>query len=236
MKKWFVLCALCCALPAAAADKAELPKAVRAAIAALGVADAPSLWRRAPLDGFYEVVVRGQVVYVSDDGRRLLVGELFEMPEARNLSDDIRREHARIVLRDLDERRVVSYRPERRRNHIVVFTDVDCAYCRRFHRHMPELLSRGVAVDYVLVPYQGPAATKRAEGVWCAPDRNAALDRAKRGEQIKSRKCDNPIADNLALAAALGIRGTPAILLDNGTLLRGYMPPDALFEAMAGAR
>ena len=50
----------------------------------------------APLPGFREVIVGGQVIYVSDDGRYLLQGALFDVDAKKDLSQaglaEVRRE------------------------------------------------------------------------------------------------------------------------------------------------
>ena len=41
----------------------------------------------APLPGFREVIVGGQLVYVSDDGKYLLQGSLFDMSNKKDLTE-----------------------------------------------------------------------------------------------------------------------------------------------------
>jgi len=45
-------------------------------------------------------------------------------------------------------------------------------------------------------------------------------------------KCDNPIKDHLALARQIGISGTPAIILETGEMLPGYVPVEKLVQEM----
>ncbi|MCK4705980.1 MAG: thioredoxin fold domain-containing protein, partial [Gammaproteobacteria bacterium] len=66
----------------------------------------------------------------------------------------------------------------------------------------------------------------------CAKDRNNALDLAKSGTKIEALKCDNPIQNHLALARQIGIRGTPAIILETGEMLPGYVPVAKLVQEM----
>jgi thiol:disulfide interchange protein DsbC len=66
---------------------------------------------------------------------------------------------------------------------ITVFTDVDCQYCRKLHSEMAELNRLGVRVRYMFYPRTGPntESWRKAEAVWCSPNRNEALTRAKAG-------------------------------------------------------
>ena len=54
------------------------------------------------------------------------------------------------------------------------------------------------------------SAPKRA--LACSPDRNAALTRAKLGEELKTKACaNNPVAHSYALGQEFALEGTPAI-------------------------
>ena len=59
---------------------------------------------------------------------------------------------------------------------------------------------------------------------------------AKRGEDPGSATCENPVADHYALGRNLGITGTPALVLDSGQVVPGYVPADRLLAALEEAR
>ena len=54
------------------------------------------------------------------------------------------------------------------------------------------------------------------------------LHSAKQGKKIDMRSCENPVKDHMQLGELLGISGTPAILLEDGELVPGYVPPKRL--------
>jgi thiol:disulfide interchange protein DsbC len=95
---------------------------------------------------------------------------------------------------------------------------------------VPTLTKQGVKVRYVLFPRQGPGSEtyNRAVSVWCATDRVKAVGDAKAGKPVPAKTCDNPVNENLALAERLGVNGTPAIFLDDGRRLPGYVPADKM--------
>ena len=113
---------------------------------------------------------------------------------------------------------------------VTVFTDIDCGYCRELHRHIDQYNAAGITVRYVAFPRagEGSASFKKAENVWCAADRKAAMTTAKAGKDNPDKVCDNPVAEQMHAGEGLGVSGTPAILLDDGRLLPGYVPPDEL--------
>jgi thiol:disulfide interchange protein DsbC len=66
---------------------------------------------------------------------------------------------------------------------------------------------------------------------WCAEDKNKALSKLKNRETIDEYICDkNPISNQIDLGQKIGITGTPAILMEDGTLLMGYRPANKLLE------
>ena len=84
-----------------------------------------------------------------------------------------------------------------------------------------------------MYPRTGPNTSSwtKAEQVWCSPDRNDALTRAKLGQDLKAKPCaDNPVARTYQLGQDFSLQGTPAIILADGDLLPGYVPPDVLVK------
>src|SRR5690606_38667024 len=109
------------------------------------------------------------------------------------------------------------------------------------HAEMSEINERGITVRYLLFPRTGVDSPSyhKAVSIWCAEDRNAAMDEAKLGRDIPTRNCENPVREHLALGEQLGIQGTPALVLESGDMLPGYRPVDepvALLEQVRDAQ
>jgi thiol:disulfide interchange protein DsbC len=120
---------------------------------------------------------------------------------------------------------------------VTVFTDVDCTYCRKLHAQIDEYMAEGIAIRYVLYPRNGPAsrAWTTSEDVWCAKDRNRALTAAKMDREFETSKCDaSMLTRHYTLGRDIGLTGTPAIVLEDGTLIAGYLPPSALGARLEG--
>ena len=113
---------------------------------------------------------------------------------------------------------------------VTVFTDIDCGYCRKLHSQIDEYEDEGIRVRYVFYPRAGVKSEsyKEAVSVWCSEDRNKAMTEAKAGRLMEEKTCDNPVQSHMELGELLGISGTPAIVLDNGDLVPGYVPPKRL--------
>jgi thiol:disulfide interchange protein DsbC len=188
-----------------------------------------------PVPGLWEVAVAGQVIYLSEDGRYMVRGDIIDMMADRNLTEDRRNawteQQLAKVSERLDESSMVVFAPKGETRHTVtVLTDVDCTYCRRLHRELEAYHAQGIKIRYMFYPLGGegsPGWTK-AEAVWCSPDRNDAMTRAKLGQPVSAKPCDDtPVQAHYDIGRELGISGTPAILTDKG-VARGYVPADRL--------
>ena len=181
-----------------------------------------------PIEGLYEVIVGSQVVYMSVDARYMIEGDLFDLKTKRNVSEEAKSVIRLAAIEQLGADKMLVYRPEKVKNTITVVTDIDCPYCRRLHSEIPDYLKNDVEVRYIFMPLKGASDMKKTVSVWCSDDQQLALDIAKAGGEVEEKTCDNPIREHLKLARELGVRGTPAIVLENGQLLPGYVPVDKL--------
>ncbi len=177
-----------------------------------------------PVEGLFEVIVGSQVVYMSVDARYMIEGDLFDLATKTNISEQAKSVIRLSAIEKLGADNMLIYTPEKVKHTITVITDIDCPYCRRLHDEVPDYMKNDVQVRYIFMPLKGAADMKKTVSVWCSDDQQLALDVAKAGGDVEDKTCVNPIKDHLKLARELGVRGTPAIVLDNGHMLPGYVP------------
>jgi len=192
--------------------------------------------RPSPIPGLYEFVHGAEVSYLTADAKYFIDGNLYDLDTRENLTEDLRT-HARIaMIAAVPESQMVIFSPPNPRYTVTVFTDVDCAYCRKLHSQIDELNKLGVRVRYVFFPRTGPntESWRKAEAVWCSPNRNEALTRAKAGATLDLTKTcgQTPVAREYALGEAIGVQGTPAIVAENGEIVGGYLPPQELVQKL----
>jgi thiol:disulfide interchange protein DsbC len=185
-----------------------------------------------PIAGIYEFSQDADVSYITADGKYFLDGNLYDMHSRENLTEALRT-HARMqMIAAVPESEMLIFSPPNPKYTITVFTDVDCQYCRKLHSEMAELNHLGVRVRYMFFPRSGPdtESWRKAEVVWCSPNRNDALTRAKAGAALDMNKTcgPTPVAREYALGESIGVRGTPAIVTENGDYIAGYLPPKEL--------
>jgi thiol:disulfide interchange protein DsbC len=194
----------------------------------------PDELRESPIPGIYELTRGADVAYVTSDGKYAIAGDLYDMGSNDNLTEKSRRGERVKLISAMPESQMVVFSPKDPKYTVTVFTDVDCGYCRKLHSQIVDYNRLGIKVRYLFYPRSGPntESWEKAEEVWCSSNRGDALTRAKRGEEITGPKhCSgSPVARQYALGQELGVRGTPAIVLDSGEMLPGYLPPAMLAQ------
>jgi thiol:disulfide interchange protein DsbC len=193
----------------------------------------------APIKGLYEVMAGTDLMYVTSDGRYFMSGHIVDLTTREDLTEPRLSQARKRLIDAVGDSQMVVFSPKEFKHTVTVFTDIECGYCRKLHSQISEYEKEGIRVRYLFFPRagKGSPAYEEAVSVWCAGDdeaRRAALTRAKTGEQIEAKTCDNPIDAHMALGNDLGLRGTPAIVTDSGELIPGYVEPKRLAAQLNG--
>jgi len=191
-----------------------------------------------PIDGWYTVTRGAIVAYISGDGRFLLQGDLIDLQNNANLSEESRNNARVKMMSAVPNEELIVFTPDEVQHTVAVFTDIDCTFCRRLHAQLDQYMEQGIEIRYFLYPRNGPTSESwaKAEKVWCADDRNEALTLAKLDQEYATHTCDSSIVSaHYRIGQDVGLRGTPAIVLDDGTLFSGYLPPEQLKQAIVSA-
>jgi thiol:disulfide interchange protein DsbC len=180
----------------------------------------------AVVDGFYEVLVDMQVVYISSDGKYLMQGRMFDIAAGQDLSEPTIAAAKAGVITQIEDKDTIIFAPKDYKHTLTVFTDIDCPYCAKFHSEMDQYMAAGIRIRYLFFPRAGLGSSshKKALSVWCAEDQQAAMTLSKAGKPVADKSCENPINNHMELVGQLGIRGTPAVYTDKGEQLGGYLP------------
>jgi thiol:disulfide interchange protein DsbC len=221
-------------VPAAAPTPKAADAAIRQAMAKAIPGVAIDRVQGSPIAGYQEVVLSGQVVYVSNDGKYLLQGTLLRLEDRKDLTDASEAVIRRAELAAVGKDRRIVFPAANPRHRVTVFTDIDCGYCRKLHDQIADYNRAGITVEYLFFPRAGVNSESfdKAVAVWCAPNRNKALTDAKADRPVAKRTCANPIASEFALGQKIGVDGTPAIYLDDGSQIGGYLPPAEMIKEL----
>ena len=219
--------------PAAAQPTSTTPADPRAEIAARIPGAKPDELRPTPIPNIYEMTRGSEIAYVTTDGKYAISGDMFDIAKNDDITEAHRRDLRAKQIGEIPEKDMVVFGPKDPKYTVTVFTDVDCAYCRQLHSQISDYNRLGIRVRYIFYPRSGPNTDswKKAEEVWCSANRNDALTKAKLGQALTTKPCaNNPVARTYALGQNFGLQGTPAIVLADGELIGGYLPPAELFQ------
>ena len=227
---------LCGEVWSAAAPQAQAD-AVLAKLKALRPDLALESARPAPIAGMVAITMaNGSALYASADGRYLIAGDLFELgPTLVNLSEQARNDKRKTLIAAISPADMAVFPAQGHRKAVItVFTDVDCGYCRKLHLEVPQLNKLGVEVRYLAYPRGGVDSPGYAKLVtaWCSADRQEAITRMKKGEELPPKTCDNPVAHEYEIGQLSGLTGTPSIVLEDGRMLAGYLTADELAQRL----
>jgi thiol:disulfide interchange protein DsbC len=221
------------AAPVPAADdlpniKRELAKAVPN--------QKPDSLRKSAVPGMYEAIYGAEVYYITSDGNYIIEGDIHNTRTGRNISEDVRSGQRLKLLQQFGKDDMIVFPAVKGKQHhvITIFTDIDCSFCRKLHSEIDTYTTRGIEVRYLFFPRSGlgTPSYNKAVTVWCNKNRQEALTRAKYGEKLPEQDCVNPIYKHMRAGTAIGISGTPTIVLANGRKLPGYVPAPQLSQLL----
>ncbi|MDC1510261.1 DsbC family protein [Oceanospirillaceae bacterium] len=198
-----------------------------------------------PMEGMYDIVLNtGDQIYMHEDGTFFFAGSMFQNPiGARlvNLTQASSLKKTLIAMQsDAAQKAWVFPAKGEKKASITIFTDVDCFYCQKLHAEMDQLNGYGIEVRYLAFPRAGLQSSSYQVLVdsWCAQNPNEFLTQAKlrshnkQSPQDSPELCDNPVAAHYALGEVIGVTGTPAIVLDSGQLMPGYVPAEEMAKRL----
>ena len=189
----------------------------------------------APVDGLLEAVTSHGILYVSKDGTKLMQGTIYDLQDGMNNLTEAAMAKPRLEKLKPFEDQMLVYKAKNEKHVVTVFTDITCGYCRKLHHQMKEYNERGITIRYMAYPRAGVPSkvADEMESIWCSKDPKKAMDDAKTGKDVPLATCDADVNAQYQLGVSFGISGTPSLILEDGTMLPGYMPPAQLYQAVS---
>lgn len=194
-----------------------------------------------PIPDLYEVTIGPEVFYITKNEHYILYGHLInvEGEQPKSLTEQKSNQIRAKIINAFDTKNMLIFKPKGPIKHtITVFTDIDCGYCRQFHKEVPSLNAKGIEVRYIFFPRTGLGGPsfKKAVAVLCSANPQEAFTKAILDEALPSQQnctnAENIVTVDLKLVDQLGIRATPVIILNNGEMIPGYVPEKTLIERL----
>ena len=195
---------------------------------------------KTPVANIYKLDLEDmQSVYVSSDGDFLIIGEIFKITDQGflNVTELERDAERKSIILALDNSELISFPAENELFSVVIFTDIDCGYCRKLHGEISEYNNLGISVNYAAFPRSGLQSESYSKivGAWCSEEPAQTLTGLKQGRDMNLSYCENnPVEKHYRLGRKIGVTGTPAIISNSGQLIPGYVPAKDLLSRLQG--
>jgi thiol:disulfide interchange protein DsbC len=190
-----------------------------------------------PLANIHQAKVGPDYAYLSSDGRYALIGELIDLKAGTNLTEQSKSRDRIKLIESFEQSQMTVFPAKGKTTGILtILTDTDCPFCQKLHKELPSLQAAGITVRYIPFPRGGNRGKGYADlkSVWCAEDRRTAMDIAKGvvPGKLGPGDCEAATAvdQGYKLGIEIGVRGTPAIIMQNGQIIEGYLPAARLIQ------
>jgi len=184
------------------------------------------------IPGLIEVVAGPNVLYADPTGNYLVVGSIYDMRTATDLTAQRKREVAqtvRIKWADLPLETAVKYGGHGPTK-LAVFFDPDCPWCKRLHEQLSAMVD--VEVYAIMYPVESlhAGAKNKAAVILCSSDPLQALNTVMGGNElptVSDPTClarSNAAIDRIdAFARSHDIHGTPTLIAPDGRVRPGFL-------------
>ena len=190
---------------------------------------------KTPYSGLFEVYFEGQLIYVDPQAKYVFSGDVIDLKNRTNLTQERLNRLQAVKWDSLPLNNALKTVKGNGARKLVVFSDVDCPYCRKFEAELAKV--DNITVYTFLYPIEGlhPKAVQTSKQIWCAPDRNKAWDEYITRGTVPSNdgKCANPVDATIALGGKLKVGGTPTLVFANGVRVPGMVPAVQLERLLA---
>ncbi|WP_373778865.1 bifunctional protein-disulfide isomerase/oxidoreductase DsbC [Glaesserella sp.] len=183
------------------------------------------------LPGFKTAISDQGVVQISENGRYVIQGNIFEIKDDKAI--DITN---KVLLDELNALKgeMIVYPAKNERHVVTVFMDITCHYCNLLHKKIKEYNELGITVRYLAFPRTGlnTQTAKQMEAIWTAPDGVYALNEAEKGNLPKELKTPNVVKKHYELGIKFGVNGTPSLITQDGDMIPGFVEPKELLSML----
>lgn len=174
------------------------------------------------------------VVYISQDGRYVLNGQIQVLELKDGKVTDITHKAQMAELNALEKEMIIY--PAKNEKYVVnVFMDITCHYCHLLHERLKEYNDEGITVRYLAFPRGGmnTQTARQMEAIWTSEDKVKALNDAEKGDLPKNLKTPNIVKKHYDLGIKFGVTGTPYMVTETGSVIGGYVEPKELAKMLA---
>jgi len=200
------------------AEANEVLKQIQGEVVNVSSAEVPGLWR---VD--MKMNDKTWPLYLDYSKSYLISGNIIQLDSRQNLTENHYRELNPVDVTSIPLDDALLLGDPQATSKVIVFTDPHCPYCSKLHQEIKKALALRPDIAWLikLMPIK-KGSREAAETILCEKSVKL-LDAAFAGEQLVPPTCKNDSIDlTLKIAANLGIRSTPTLIMPNGQIVPGY--------------
>lgn len=174
-------------------------------------------------------------VYVNYSKSHVLQGDMLRLADGKNLTRQRVANLNRVDVSRIPLQDALVIGDSKAKKRVIIFTDPQCHFCARLHQELPEVVARDANIVFYIKMF--PLSTNSpaylvAKSVVCNDSLNL-LEDSFAGRSVPPPLCRAEAVDStIALAAELGIRSTPTLILPDGRIFSGYRKAGQLLELL----
>jgi thiol:disulfide interchange protein DsbC len=181
-----------------------------------------------PIKGMQAVQSDGQILFMSENGRFVITGQIYDIWTKKPLStltemqDAASRIHFKRMGLDVNTLNTVSMGEGPKE--VVAFIDPRCTICRELMRDA-KTLTEDYTFKFIVIPALGDESNRLAKALYCAKNKRNALNALMNNtlHTLPTKApCDSTQYDQTLLTAyLLGIEGVPVVIAPDGRVSHG---------------
>ncbi len=226
----------------ACADCHTLSKDEAAKVLA-GMVDKVLSVEQSPVGGLWVVGIEKDgnkwPVYIDYSKKFLINGQVIRLATKENVTETEAAGMTRVDVSAIPLDRAIVVGNPKAETRIIVFSDPDCHFCGMLHNEMNKVVAAHPNIAFLVKLYSrvnNPATARKALAVVCSGS-TKMLEDAYAGKEMPDPSCQSKVVDETyRLAEKLGIRGTPAMILPDGRVARGYRTADSIVALLESGK
>lgn len=179
--------------------------------------------QNSPIKDVYEVYMGGRIVYTNEDAKYFFLGNLIDLKEQKNLTEERMQALKSIDVKSLPLKQAIKHVKGKGERVIYVFSDPDCPYCQHLEKELKNIDNLTVYLFLYPITRLHPNAESISQQIWCSKNQYQAWEDylIDKKQPTSNKSCTTPIEKNIALAKSLEVDGTPTFFLQDGTRISG---------------
>lgn len=179
--------------------------------------------QNSPIKDVYEVYMGGRIVYTNEEAKYFFVGNLIDLKEQKNLTEERMQALKSIDVKSLPLKQAIKHVKGKGERVIYVFSDPDCPYCQHLEKELKNIDNLTVYLFLYPITRLHPNAESISQQIWCSKNQYQAWEDylIDKKQPTSNKSCTTPIEKNIALAKSLEVDGTPTFFLQDGSRISG---------------